>query len=139
MGNHLSQALLVCLAVVSLGLFVRRRRGPGGQFLRFDAEGNASASGLVTQGGDRDGYLLRAEAGQFLSVVVTSPGQNVVFHVRLPGREEETLPGAAPGDRARSWRGMLPRAGLYRILVESRRGNAPYVLRVARRAREREE
>jgi hypothetical protein len=133
MGNRLLQVLVICLAGVSLGLYGFRKRGPKGQRLRFDATGSATAAGLVQQGGDRDCYVHWAEAGQSVSIAVESPGQAVVFHVRLPGPGTDFLPGAARRDRAVSWQGTLPCAGLYQIVVEPRRGNTPYALRVTKR------
>jgi len=139
MGNRLLQVLVICLAGVSLGLYGFRKRGPKGQRLRFDVTGRAAATGQVQRGGDRDCYLLWAEAGQSVTIAVESPGQDVVFHVRFPGPGTDCLPGAARRDRTVSWQGTLPCAGLYQIVVEPRQGNTPYALLVAKRApRERE-
>jgi len=133
MGNRLLQVLVICLAGVSLGLYGFRKRGPKGQRLRFDAAGRATATGLVQRGGDRDCYVLWAEAGQSVTIAVESPGQDVVFHARFPGPGTDCLPGAARRDRTVSWQGTLPCAGLYQIVVEPRRGSTPYALRVTKR------
>ena len=133
MGNRLLQVLVICLAGVSLALYGFRKRGPKGQHLHFDAKGRATATGLVERGGDRDCYVLWAEAGQSITIAVESPGQAVVFHARLPGQGTDCLPGAARRDRTVSWQGTLPCAGLYQIVVEPRRGSTPYALRVTKR------
>jgi len=139
MGNRLLQVLVICLAGVSLALYGFRKRGPKGQHLHFDAKGRATATGLVERSGDRDCYVLWAEAGQSVTIAVESPGQAVVFHAHLPGQGTDCLPGAARRDRIVSWQGTLPCAGLYQIVVEPRQDNTPYALRVAKRDPQRRE
>ncbi|HEX8844551.1 MAG TPA: hypothetical protein VF791_07895 [Pyrinomonadaceae bacterium] len=76
--------------------------------------------------GTRDRYLLRARAGQTLTVHITSVEDNAVFDIyRTGGRR--TLAGA---EETMDWTGTLPRNGDYVIEVGGTRGNATYTLEV---------
>ena len=89
----------------------------------------ALITGAVIRG-ERDVYLVKAPGGQTLKVEIVSVEQNAVFQITLPGKGGRTLPGAGPMDDATVWRGRLPQAGTYRIIVGGTRGNAEYTLRV---------
>ena len=89
----------------------------------------ALITGAVVRG-ERDAYRLAAGAGQTLNVEIISVEENAVFQIYLPGKGGRTLPGAGPMDNATAWKGQLPVAGTYRIVVGGTRGNAEYTLRV---------
>lgn len=79
-------------------------------------------SGTVEAGvlrGERNVYVVGAARGQTMKVQVGSPEDNVVFQIE--GLEE---------GEARSWKGVLPRTGDYRIVVGTTRGNGSYRLTV---------
>ncbi|MGP0093462.1 MAG: hypothetical protein ACLPKB_26505 [Xanthobacteraceae bacterium] len=87
----------------------------------------ATLSGGVVRG-DRDVYVLRAEAGQPMRVSITSLEHNAVFQIAGPdGRD---LAGAREGEDADGWSGRLAQSGDYRITVGGTRGNATYTLTV---------
>jgi len=87
----------------------------------------ATLSGAVVRG-DRDVYILRANAGQPMRVSITSLEHNAVFQIAGPdGRE---LAGAGEGQDADRWSGRLARSGDYRITVGGARGNATYTLAI---------
>jgi hypothetical protein len=79
--------------------------------------------------GERDEYLLDAQAGQQMTVRISSLEDNAVFQIFEPGGDRP-LPGAGEGDDAREWRGELPTSGDYTIVVGATRGNATYELEV---------
>jgi hypothetical protein len=73
---------------------------------------------------------------------IAAPERNAVFQVYEPGARAETndsvlevageaLPGAGEGDDARRWTGVLPRSGVYLLVVGATRGNATYRLTIA--------
>jgi len=76
--------------------------------------------------GTRDLYLLRARAGQTLTVHITSLEDNAVFDVYRAGSRQH-LDGA---QETTDWTGELPRNGDYVIEVGGTRGNATYTLEV---------
>ena len=94
------------------------------------AKGRSSTviSGTVIRG-DRDTYILGANARQTMSVRITSPEKNAVFQIEAP--DGSFLSGAGEMDDAKSWRGKLDGNGDYKIIVGGRRGNASYKLTVS--------
>ncbi|HLN10580.1 MAG TPA: hypothetical protein VK281_16695 [Xanthobacteraceae bacterium] len=101
------------------GVTRRVRFAPGSQ--------TATISGGLVRG-DRDAYLLRANAGQWMRVSISSGEHNAVFQIAGPdGRE---LAGAGAADDAERWSGALARSGEYRISIGGTRGNATYTLTV---------
>jgi hypothetical protein len=78
--------------------------------------------------GDQDTYILRAKAGQTMTVNITAPENNAAFVIYQPNRK--TLPKAGEGDDANTWVGTLPTKGEYRIVVGGTRGNADYSLTI---------
>ena len=76
--------------------------------------------------GTRDRYLLRAGAGQTLTVHITSLEDNAVFDIYRPGGRR-ILGGA---QETTDWTGELPVSGDYVISVGGTRGNATYTLEV---------
>ena len=85
-------------------------------------------SGVTLKGGvirgDRDVYLLKAGKGQTMKVTITSTENNAVFQIYAPNTR--ALKGADETDDAMKWKGKLPLAGDYQIVVGGTRGNASY-------------
>jgi hypothetical protein len=79
--------------------------------------------------GDRDGYVLGAQAGHHLAVSISSLEGNAAFQIFEPSGEQ-ALPGADEMDDATDWSGELPTSGDYMIIVGPTRGSATYKLRV---------
>ena len=77
---------------------------------------------------DEDTYLIRAKAGQKMSVKVSSVERNAVFFIEKPGGGY--LENAGEGDGHTVWKGTLPGDGEYKIIVVAYRGNASYKLSV---------
>jgi hypothetical protein len=85
------------------------------------------AVGTVVEGslgrGSRTIYLLRAKAGQIMTLSLTSLEQNAVFEVQAPD-------GQYLEQEATSFRGELPLTGDYSVIIRGTRGNANYRLEV---------
>ncbi len=79
--------------------------------------------------GDEDTYIVRAKAGQKMSVKITSVESNAAFFIEKPGGGY--LENAGEGDDQTAWKGTLPDNGDYKIAVAGTRGNATYKLYVA--------
>ncbi len=86
---------------------------------------SASYSDAVIRG-ERNTYILGANAGQTMNVSISSVESNAVFQIKGP---TGYLPGTAPGTDARSWSGQLPANGKYNIIVGGTRGNATYTVK----------
>jgi hypothetical protein len=109
----------------------------------YFATGSTSGTvgGRVVRG-DRVLYSVKANAGQTLTVTLTTPDDNAVFQLYEPGttvgRDSEgllefhgqALHGAADGEDATRWSGRLARSGTYLVVVGSTRGNARYSMDV---------
>jgi hypothetical protein len=104
-----------------------------------------SNSALIEQSvirGESDQYFLTAKAGQKMEVSVTALEQNAAFAIYPPGYKAgkdadgileirgTALKGAAEGEDATAWKGVLPNSGKYLILVGPTRGNATYKLKI---------
>lgn len=132
MTVRLSATLLLLFAVLGSGWlpFANDAAAEGiTSRVRF-ARGASSATlkGAVVRG-DRDVYIVGANAGQSMSVTISSLERNAVFQIEAPGGKE--LRGAGETDDAMQWSGPLPSSGDYRIIVGGTRGNASYTLRVS--------
>ena len=88
---------------------------------------SAIVKGAVLRG-ERDRYIVGAKARQTMIVTITSLEDNAVFEIGKPGGGE--FPGAASGNDATKWRGILPASGDYVISVGGTRGNATYSLSI---------
>lgn len=75
--------------------------------------------------GDQDIYILRANAGQTMTVSVTGDAAFVIYQPN-----GKTLPNAGEGQDATQWEGTLPAKGAYKIEVGGIRGNAEYSLTI---------
>ncbi len=89
---------------------------------------SALLEGAVVRG-ERDVYLLGAQAGQQMAMSLSSLEDNAVFQVYQPN-SEQTLPGAGEKDEATNWSGDLPTSGDYIIVIGATRGNTSYTLEV---------
>lgn len=132
-STRLGRALLLLLALVVIdhagAPFVANAAAEGiVSRVRF-ARGDAAATlrGAVVRG-DIDVYMLRANAGQRMTVTISSTENNAVFQIKGPDGAE--LAGARSGDDVMNWSGELSRSGDYRIVVGGTRGNATYKLTV---------
>lgn len=94
-----------------------------GQRVEFSAGENSTVLENSVIRGERDIYLLNAEANQEMSLAISSLEDNAVFDVVAPDglliAQEET-----------SDRFILPQTGDYQIIVGGTRGNATYQLTV---------
>ena len=88
---------------------------------------SAIVKGAVLRG-ERDRYVVGAKARQTMIVTISSLEDNAVFEIGKPGGGE--FPGAASGNDATKWRGILPASGDYVISVGGTRGNATYSLSI---------
>ncbi|MDY7016457.1 MAG: hypothetical protein SVX43_23240 [Cyanobacteriota bacterium] len=75
--------------------------------------------------GMRDTYILRARAGQVMTVDLTSLEDNAVFELVAPNGEVILT-------ESYGWKGFLPGedAGDYKIIIGGMRGNATYTLNI---------
>jgi hypothetical protein len=105
----------------------------------FFATGSTRGTiGGHVQRGARDLYSLSANAGQILTVTLTTPDDNAVFQIYQPGTtlgrdgagllefKGKALRNSADGDDNTRWSGPLPATGTYLIAIGSTRGNARY-------------
>jgi len=122
--------LAMALAALCFGAFHAETALAKTQAIRFQpGSTSATMTGAVIRG-ERTIYLVGAKAGQTMSVEVSSTEKNAVFQIQIPGRGTTYLPGAGEEDDATSWKGVLPQAGTYKIIVGPTRGNTEYALRV---------
>ena len=121
MVRRFTFAIVLVNVALLRGASVRER-------VRF-APGKDSAivKGAVLRG-ERDRYIVGAKARQTMMVTITSLEDNAVFEIGKPDGGE--LPGAAGGNDATKWRGVLPTSGDYVISVGGTRGNATYSLSI---------
>jgi hypothetical protein len=98
------------------------------------------ASGAVIRG-ERSLYSIDARAGQRLTLSISAVENNAVFQIYVPGARPErrdygveivgkALFGAAEGDDATRWTGILRQTGSYLVVIGPTRGNAAYRLSV---------
>lgn len=88
-------------------------------------------------------YYVPGQAGQTMNVMVTSPGNNVVFQVWEPGTGVRTnadgtlaldgkpMHDAGPAEEPAAWIGALPKPGPYLLVVYSRRDAATYTVTIS--------
>lgn len=99
-----------------------------------------TVSGGVIRG-ERSFYSIGAQAGQRMTLNLSSVESNAVFQLYEPGAHLEqrdygiavaghALAGAAESDDATEWSGTLPHKGMYLVCIGPTRGNATYRLRV---------
>lgn len=71
--------------------------------------------------GDRDTYVLGAEANQTMNVYISSLEDNAVFDLLDPY-------GGILAQETTVWQGLLPASGDYSVVVGGTRGNATYTV-----------
>jgi hypothetical protein len=107
------------------------------------APASTTVTGSLADTKARGLYYLPGQAGQTMNVMVTSPGNSVVFQVWEPGTAVRTNPDgtlaldgkpmhdAGPTEEPAAWIGALPRPGPYLLIVYSRRDPATYTLTIS--------
>jgi hypothetical protein len=108
----------------------------------FAAGGKSGTVGGHVLRGERNLYSLIADAGQLLTVSITTPDNNAVFQIYEPGTKIErgadgalqftakALHAAGSAEDTTRWVGRLPSRGTYIIVIGSTRGNASYSMDV---------
>jgi hypothetical protein len=109
----------------------------------FAKGGNSALIEQSVVRGESDQYSLTAKAGQKMEVSIGAVEQNAAFAIYQPGYKAgkdadgileikgAALKGAAEGEDATTWKGVLPASGKYLILVGPTRGNATYKLKIS--------
>ena len=135
-------AAIALLIIGSLGEAVRAQTQETVPVeIRFDRGASSKAISASVIRGERSLYSIGARVGQRLTLSISSVEDNAVFQVYAPGAQPKradygveisgtALPGAAEGQDAKSWSGILPQSGAYLIAVGPTRGNATYTLTV---------
>jgi hypothetical protein len=96
--------------------------------LQFAAgETSTTVEGAVIRG-ERMGYIVSAQAGQEMSVTISSLEENAVFTIFSP--TSGVVPGTEEGNDITDFTFTLPESGDYIIVVGATRGNATYTLEV---------
>jgi hypothetical protein len=85
---------------------------------------SAIVSGKVSPGFG-DTYLIDARAGQRMILRLTRAGKSISFMVISPGARQSLI------DRAKTWTGVLPESGEYRVLVDADDQGGTYTLSIA--------
>lgn len=130
----------LCAAVLFTGLGSLHAEGVRKVIQFPKGQSSATLAASVVRG-DTDRYDITANAGQTMTVSVSSKEKNAAFTIYQPGYRTvvedgvptitgPTLAGAGEGDDAMKWTGPLPAAGKYLIEVGGTRGNASYKLTV---------
>ncbi len=134
-------SLLVALIAAPAGLWAVDPV-PVPRPIYFSSGAKSGTVGGHVQRGEQNLYSLVGDAGQFMTVSMTTPGGNAVFQIYEPdtaiGRDADgllefkgpALHGADDGQDATRWSGRLPRTGTYLIVVGSTRGNARFSMDV---------
>lgn len=107
------------------------------------APASTTVTGSLADTKARALYYVPGQAGQTMNVMVTSPGNNVVFQVWEPGTGARTntdgslvldgkpMHDAGPADEPAAWIGALPKPGPYLLVVYSRRDAATYTVTIS--------
>ena len=107
------------------------------------APASTTVTGSLADTKARTLYYVPGQAGQTMNLMVTSPGNNVVFQVWEPGTGARTnadgtlaLDGkpvhdAGPAEEPAAWVGALPKSGPYLLVVYSRRDAATYTVTIS--------
>ena len=123
-GTKFRAVLVIALLLLSLNLATAQRDRT--RRIRFERGRTTKVIEDSVVRGTSDRYLLRASAGQTLTVHITSLEDNAVFDIYRPGGRR-ILSGA---QETTDWTGELPVKGDYIISVGGTRGNATYTLEV---------
>lgn len=107
------------------------------------APASTTVTGSLADTKARALYYVPGQAGQTMNVMVTSPGNNVVFQVWEPGTGARTnadgtlaldgkpMHDAGPAEEPAAWIGALPKTGPYLLVVYSRRDAATYTVTIS--------
>ena len=107
------------------------------------APASTTVTGSLADTKARALYYVPGEAGQTMNVMVTSPGNNVVFQVWEPGTgarahadgtlalDGKPMHDAGPTEEPAAWIGALPKSGPYLLVVYSRRDAATYTVTIS--------
>lgn len=107
------------------------------------APASTTVTGSLADTKARALYYVPGQAGQTMNVMVTSPGNTVVFQVWEPGTAARTnadgtlaldgkaMHDAGPAEEPAAWIGALPKPGPYLLVVYSRRDPASYTLTIS--------
>jgi hypothetical protein len=123
-GTKFRAVLVIALLLVSVNFATAQRDRT--RRIRFERGRTTKVIEDAVVRGTSDRYLLRASAGQTLTVHITSLEDNAVFDIYRPGGRR-ILGGA---QETMDWTGELPVSGDYVIPVGGTRGNATYTLEV---------
>ncbi|MEJ8855595.1 hypothetical protein WKW79_13500 [Variovorax robiniae] len=102
-------------------------------FAKGASQGTATGK-LQGPNSDVRDHVLRARAGQTMTVNLESPSKSIYFNVLPPDSEEALYQGEIGGEPR--WTGTLPKDGIYRVRVylnraaSRQRAAAQYTLRV---------
>jgi hypothetical protein len=92
-------------------------------------ESSAQLQGAIVRG-EHDTYIFEANKNQTLKITITSLEDNAAFQIK-DLTTNYFLDGAGDFDDAKSWEGILPSKGDYKIIVGSIRGNTTYNLKIS--------
>jgi hypothetical protein len=131
-------AFLLALMLLPLDLAVAAEPVPTPKKIFFATGSTRGTVGGQVLRGSRALHSLTATEGQFMTVTLTAPDDNVVFQIYEPGTtlgrdadgvlefHGKALVGTGEGHDTTRWSGRLPATGTYLIAVASTRGNARY-------------
>ncbi|MDX1932097.1 MAG: hypothetical protein SFU56_05800 [Capsulimonadales bacterium] len=128
---------LVPVAVLLLGPFAVPGRPQGVEKeVRFRrGEKSVVLTGRIPKTAfDYDAYVMRARAGQRLSVRLTASDKAAglrIYSLERGPIDDQIAPTRTTGDLPRDWSGKLPESGRYSIQVYGKRQGTSYKLRVA--------
>jgi hypothetical protein len=107
------------------------------------APASTTVTGTLADIKARGLYYVPGRAGETMNVMVTSPGNNVVFQIWEPGTlvrlnpdgtpslDGKPMHDAGPTDEPAAWIGALPKTGPYLLMAYSRRDAASYTLTIS--------
>lgn len=106
------------------------------------APASTTVTGTLADIKARGLFYVPGRAGETMNVMVTSPGNNVVFQIWEPGTlvrlnpdgtpslDGKPMHDAGPTDEPAAWIGALPRTGPYLLMAYSRRDAATFTLTI---------
>lgn len=106
------------------------------------APASTNVAGTLADTKARGLFYVPGEAGQTMNIMVTSPGNNVVFQLWEPGTlvrmnadgtpalDGKPMHDAGPTDEPAAWVGALPRTGPYLLMAYSRRDAASFTFTI---------
>ena len=130
----------LCAALLFAGLGSLHAEGVRKAIQFPKGQSSATLAASVVRG-ETDRYDITANAGQTMTVSISSKEENAAFTIYQPGYKSvvddgvptitgPTLAGAGEGEDAVKWKGPLPASGKYLIEVGGTRGSASYKLTV---------